>query len=444
VAGAGVTLAACTPKTVTVKETVVSEKVVTATPIPPTPKPAAVPMRVYISTNPEERAAWEAVVNRYMDVDPATEVTLTDEAAPEGGYIPWMAAGTAPDCIRDAINQGPTYGTQDLIWEVTEAATAAGVIDQFIPNVWDYFKFRNQVWMLPHDANTLLLWSNPRMFEDAGILDKLPPQNWDDMMAVCEAVTKKDADPGKAVFGYSFPVTIGWSGFYFWFWLWRFGGDFINYETNELLFNSPEGVEAIEKIKFLVDSGYCPGFDDWQTPWYQGRSATQEYGSWAVFGDVAGPWNDYKAPGRWEASYPRPEFVCSLQPELKPGVARYSVYAGFAFMFPKEINKYPNESVKFISYWLNSDEYLNAVLKTMHQLPVINRPHEWLTHPALKPFVEQLAIAKPLSYSPAFLQISDQCLTPKVIEAKLGKLDPAKALQDAYDCGLPIVAEEGK
>jgi len=274
------------------------------------------------------------------------------------------------------------------------------------------------------------------------LMDKLPPQNWADMMAVCEKVAVKDADPAKAVFGYSFPVTIGWSGFFFWFWLWRFGGDFIDYDTNELLFNSPEAVEAIEAIQMLVEKGYTPAFDDWETPWYSGRSACIEKGSWMVMADIAGPWNDYKAAGRWEASYPRPEFTVSQQIELKPGVPRYSVYAGFAYMMPKEINKYPAESVKFMSYLLRSDEYMDHVLRVMRQLPVMNKPHPWLVHPVLKAYVDQLGTCKPLSYSPAFLQISDQCLTPKVIESKLGKLDAKKALQDAYDCGLPIVAEE--
>jgi len=438
--GAGALVSACGKEIV--KETVITEKVVTATIAPPTPKPVGVPLTMRVDPNPDLVAAVTTVAERYLEVDPGIEVQVTDEVE-EGGLIAQMAAGTCPDMFRFAINEGPTYGIQDLIWEVTEAAEAAGLIEKFIPNVWDYFKFQNKLWSIPHDANTLLLWSNPRMFEDAGVLDVLPPKNWDDMIKVCEAVVKKDPDPGQAVFGYSFPVTIAWSGFFFWFWLWRFGGDFVDYDTNELLFNSPEAIEAIEKIKYLCDMGYTPNFDDWQTPFYQGRSATEEYGSWGVFGDVAGPWNDYKATGRWEATYPRPEFVMSPQIELVPGVPNYSVYAGFSYSMPKEINEYPAESVKFLAYWLDSEEYLDQVLRTMHQIPVMDKPHPWLEHPALKPYVEQLAVCKPLSYSPAFLQVSDQCLTPKAIEAKLGKMSAAKALQDAYDCGLPIMAEEG-
>lgn len=55
--GAGALLSACGKEIV--KETVVSEKVVTATPVPPTPRPNATPLTVLISTNPDERAAWE-------------------------------------------------------------------------------------------------------------------------------------------------------------------------------------------------------------------------------------------------------------------------------------------------------------------------------------------------------------------------------------------------
>lgn len=264
------------------------------------------------------------------------------------------------------------------------------------------------------------------------------------MIKVCEAVVKPDPDPSNAIFGYAIPTTIAWSSFFFSFWAWRFGGDFIDYDTNELLFNSPEVVEAIQALRDLIQKQYLPAFDNWEDPWYSGRCAMIEKGSWMVFSDIPGPWNDENAPGTWEADYPRPDFKLNQQIELKPGVPRYSVYAGHSWFLPKQINQYPLESVKFLWYILSHETYGTTYLRIGKQIPCTKAvSHAWLDHPALKAYVDQLATTKPLIFSPAMMQITDQCLNPRTMDAWLGKADIQEALDTAMQCAQPIIAEEG-
>jgi len=69
------------------------------------------------------------------------------------------------------------------------------IVDKFESAIWNGFRYRGKIWSLPNDANTLLLWSNQRLFENAGMLDLYPPTNWEQMIQICEADAKQAPAP---------------------------------------------------------------------------------------------------------------------------------------------------------------------------------------------------------------------------------------------------------
>jgi len=420
---AGVALAACQPQTKAVE---------------------AEQIEISMRHDPNEkfRQGYADAAAEFQEIHPNITIVFDDSAAPQGGYIPWMAAGTAPDMFRTAINEGPSFGLTGMVHDVAPHCEKLDIIDKFIPAIWDGFKYKDSVYSVPNDANTLLLWSNPVLYEEAGVADLLPPKTWDDVVKVCEAVTVKDPDPTKAVFGYAIPTTIGWSGFFFWFWLWRFGGDFVTDDTYEILFDSPECREALEALRFLVAEEYLPAIDNWDTPFFNGRCASYEYGSWAVPRDVPGEWNDFTPKGPWTADYEQPNFVLSEQVQLKEGVPNYSVFAGFSQFLPRLTNLHPQETVEWIWYTLTTDPYGSMWLRIGNQLlctTVYSDP--WLEEPAWAVFMKQLETTKPLGRNPAQLQFDGECVNPNFMKAWLGEMEIEEAIAKAVECAEPICEE---
>jgi ABC-type glycerol-3-phosphate transport system substrate-binding protein len=445
-ASAAVLAGACAPTAAPPTPTSAPQPTAAATETP-TPAPTKQPITISMICDPDPPAIYEEISKaaaEFKDANPHITIQIEPRNVPSGEeVVPWLAAGTAPDTFRWAINQAVILGAKGLLHDLAPLAEEKGIADKYIEAVWKAYMWRKgEVFSLPNDVNTLALWCNPVLFEQAGVKDLLPPKNWDEMLTVAKAVAKPDEDPEKAIYAYAFPTTIEWSWFFFWFWLWREGGDF--YDGENLIFNSPEAVEAIKKIKFLIDQKYLPAFDNWQDPWYDGRCAMQEYGSWAIHGDIPGPWNDNNPPGKWTADYERPEFVVAPMIQLKEDVPNYSVFAGFSWFLPKT-NKYPSETVDWLWFMISHPTYGTLYLRHGRQLlctKVVTHP--WLEHPAWAAFMKQLETTKPLLSDPESYSALEECLPARLIKAWLGEAPIEQMLQEAYDCAKPLVEEAKK
>lgn len=441
---AGAALAACAPKP-TPTPTPAPKKEEPTKPPEPTPKPTEAKITLSMVVGQNLLGFHKEHAQRWTSAHPNITIDFEGkELGPGEQRLAMLAAGTMPDIYRDALNVPPSYGIKGLVYDLVPICEAKGIIDKYIPAVWNGFKYRGGVYCLPNDTNTLCTWCNPVLFERAGIKDLMPPKTWEDVVAICKAVSKPDPDPTKAIYGHTFPTTIGWSAFFYWWWCWGHGNDFYDYENDKMLFNDANGAEAIKKIRFLVENQYLPHYDNFQDPWYGGRCAMQTYGSWAIHGDIPGPWNNNDPKGKWEADYPRPEFVLAPNPVLKEGVPGYGVLAGFGWILPKS-NKYPSESVDFLWDWISDPKYGTIYLTEDRQIPCTKVvTHPWLQTNAWSAFIKQLEVSKPLIFMPAVNQINDECLAPRLIEAFAGRMSAEQALQEAYDCGLPILEEAKK
>jgi ABC-type glycerol-3-phosphate transport system substrate-binding protein len=76
-----------------------------------------------------------------------------------------------------------------------------------------------------------------------------PPETWDEFKEMCMAAT--DTDAGTS--GYALAVSAStFAG-----WVWSRGGELLNADANEAIFNGPEGVEALTFLQELIDGGYA-------------------------------------------------------------------------------------------------------------------------------------------------------------------------------------------
>jgi ABC-type glycerol-3-phosphate transport system substrate-binding protein len=125
-------------------------------------------------------------------------------------------------------------------------------MNDFLPGLLRAATWQDTLYALPMEATLLALLYNKDHFRDAGLDPNRPPQTWDELRTYAERLT---VDPnGDGVvdrYGFYVPVfpasgplniwmNLQWSTF-----LWQAGGDIINEEQTEVLYDSPAGAQAL-------------------------------------------------------------------------------------------------------------------------------------------------------------------------------------------------------
>jgi multiple sugar transport system substrate-binding protein len=109
-------------------------------------------------------------------------------------------------------------------------------------NTWN-----GKTWSFPFNKSVPVLYYNKDLFEENGIEN--PPTTWEEFREVCEKLTQDtDGDGTVDIQGTAFPVSA-WA---FECLLLQNGGDILG-EDGNAAFNSPEGVEALQYLKSLLD-----------------------------------------------------------------------------------------------------------------------------------------------------------------------------------------------
>jgi len=429
-AGAGV-MAACTPQVVTqiVEQTSVVKEVVT-------PTPEAVNLTAICDNNSID--VHNAAVKAYQAIHPNVNVTFAVTGIP-GSIAPWLAAGNAPDFFRTDLNSPQQYGTKNLLWDWEPVMENMGVIDQFRPAVWNGYKdYLGRVWTMPTDCNTFTLWSNPKIFSDAGVTTI--PTDWVDFLTVCQALTKKDpSDDKKSIYAFGIPTTIGWTTFFMHWWLWREGGDY--YDGQKLIMKDAMAT-ALGKVRYLITAGYLPAEDNWQPDyWYKGQLAMEEFGQWVIPADVPGPWNNNAPKGPWTGSYDRPTFNVSPMIKLEDTVPNYTILAGFGDISAKT-GKHFEDTAQYCFYEVSDPTAGQMWVTPYNQITVIPAiKHPWLDTPTYQAFIKQLDTTKPFPQWPEIGELIDNEWVAPTLDALSGKKSPADAVQEMYDLGNPVIAE---
>ena len=152
------------------------------------------------------------------------------------GVAEWAAAGWMMP-LNDLVDQ---YWDEYNLGDIPEPAWEAATID-------------GQIYGVPIVGNTLHLIYRQDVFDELGIE---VPETYDDVIEMCNTIGLDNPD-------WDMPFTINLSAGWAWeiefFQMLRgYGGDFLN-EDNTPAFNSPEGVQAVEKIVEVADA--CMGVD---------------------------------------------------------------------------------------------------------------------------------------------------------------------------------------
>ena len=130
---------------------------------------------------------------------------------------------------------------------VIPKATIDDMLDAFAKeNAWD-----GRFVMFPFNKSVMVLYYNKDMLEKHGFTH--PPRTWDEFWDYARELTvDEDGDGKPEVYGTAMNISV----WLFTVLLYHNGGRLFDDHGNPV-FNSPEGVAALEYLVNLVDSGYC-------------------------------------------------------------------------------------------------------------------------------------------------------------------------------------------
>lgn len=233
---------------------------------------------------------WQVIFDRFREQYP--NVQLTASGIPADNWSEFfdkiatqIAGGEGPDVVQVATEGQRLFASRGL----------ALPIDDYIerdrnelkpyyrsvhPNLLDwnerYSSPDDSTYYLPGEFNTMAIWFNTQLFQEAGVDEPTDDWTWDDFRAAAEALTSDE------VYGMHVPPEYFGSAMP---WLLSNGASTTNAEWTQATVDTPNAIESANFMRSMVEDGISPApggsFDVFQAI-AQGRVAMFGAGRWPL------------------------------------------------------------------------------------------------------------------------------------------------------------------
>jgi multiple sugar transport system substrate-binding protein len=161
--------------------------------------------------------------------------------------ISWLHS----DFLEDLVEADAIYKMEDFI--KGENGIPEEDMNDIYPALIQFSSWRGTLYSMPMEATNLALLYNKEMFRKAGLDPEKPPKDWDELYRYSKAPTVDHDGDGRidqtGMFIPIYPAAGPLGSWMVWQWepyLWQAGGDIIDDAQTRVLYNSPEGVQALE------------------------------------------------------------------------------------------------------------------------------------------------------------------------------------------------------
>jgi multiple sugar transport system substrate-binding protein len=300
-------------------------------------------------------------------------------------------------------------------------------VEDIFPPLLQAARWKGTLYALPMEATSLALLYNRDLFRKAGLDPDHPPATWEELLACARRLTV-DADGNGLPEQYGFYVPVfpasgdlniwmilQWTPF-----LWQAGGTEINADQTHVLFNSNAGVEALTLWRTLYDDMNFSTF---------GIAHDIGFAAQRLAMVMDGPWN---LPRYREIR----KFDWAVAP-LPAGPVRRATYVAGEHLAIFRQSAHPREAWTFVK-WMLKPEVQAMFSERSGYLPVRRATLDLPSYknylakdPALKAFVDQMAVGQARLPIDAHRIEINRFLAEAIEKATLGKQDPRAMLDEA-------------
>jgi multiple sugar transport system substrate-binding protein len=198
----------------------------------------------------------QSVVDQFVAQNPNYDVTVLnyDPETYDQKLLTDISAGTLPDIFVSADVFAKPFFDANLTADLRPLAEATGFdLSLYDPNFLALSEVDGKIGFLPRGADVVVTYFNKRMFDEAGVAYPTDDWTYDDMLAAAEKLTIKAADGTTTQYGVDASYT--------WWAYWvpmvvAQGGQILNDDNSEAVFNSPEGISAWNIIFTGLQNGW--------------------------------------------------------------------------------------------------------------------------------------------------------------------------------------------
>lgn len=158
------------------------------------------------------------------------------------------SGGEMPDVFWMHSQYSEKYMDQGILLDLTDyIAEDEGVdLSNYYDEITDLYSYENRQYALPKDYDTIALWYNKDMFDEAGLEYPDDSWTWEKLIETAQMLTKEDGTQ----YGFVGNTDANQEGFYNA--VYSYGGYIINDEKTKSGYDDPKTLEAMEMYGELI------------------------------------------------------------------------------------------------------------------------------------------------------------------------------------------------
>nr|WP_246593712.1 sugar ABC transporter substrate-binding protein [Evansella tamaricis] len=286
-----------------------------------------------------QESGLRQIANEFEEQNPGIKINI--EVNGWGDY--WTAleagatGGSLPDVFWMHSNEIYRYASNEMLLDLNDRIQSSDVVemDKFPEGLKSIYNFEGTQYAIPKDYDTIGLWYNKTMFDEANVSYPDDTWTWDDLYDAAKQLTKDDGSQ----YGILTPLH-NQEGYYNF--VYQNGGTIIT-DDKVSGYDDPKTIEALEFYVNFVLEGLSPqefGDGERVTHLQNGLVAMGFFGSWNLTGFTE---NEYMAEN----------FDVAVLPASNDG-GRASIFNGLGNAIAHNTD-HPDEAWKWVEY-LSSEE----------------------------------------------------------------------------------------
>jgi multiple sugar transport system substrate-binding protein len=374
-------------------------------------------------TNYEAKSLTD-LVDEYNSMNTGVHVNLeyigTNDHALEKLTVA-LNAGEQPDITYQYGTSMPQLATAPGIMDLTDkVADPSYNWNDFSEGARQAASVNEQVFGIPALIDNLAIVYNKDLFQQAGVDPPTPDWTWDDFTAAAKALT----DPSKQQYGFAYPIDATEDTVWHYdAMLWEAGGDILNADNTQAVFNSDAGVQALTTLQQMAVTDKSVYLDQQNT----GKIDTL-FNAGKIGMLVTGPWA--------LSAYPDVNYDVQIMPEYAGG--SHATIAGPDMWVLFDNDGHGDAAWQFMQWFTAAEQVKQDSMESGH-LPIRNSVVEEpgfidqfdKKFPGEGLFAQNLAnVTKARPVIQSYDQIS-RIMGEAIVKVMLGQGEPKAALDDA-------------
>lgn len=191
--------------------------------------------------------------------------------------------GSLPDVFWMHSNESERYMSNDMLLDLNDRIEASELIDpaNYPEDIWGLYTYDDHKYAVPKDIDTIAIWYNKKLFDEAGVDYPTSDWTWDDLYETAKKLTKEDG----SVYGYANSSSNNQAGYYNM--IYAMGGEVISEDKKSSGYDKPETIEAMKFMDKFIQEGLMPTQDVMsetteEVLFMSGKVAMVPQGSWML------------------------------------------------------------------------------------------------------------------------------------------------------------------